>query len=218
MGEDRELPPGQRASELERFGLPRFARRHVAAPPRPVLAISGAVRHPTQVDLADLLDGLPHHEQRSDLHCVTTWSAVDLLWSGVRFADVAQRIDERVRPHPRAGWLLAAGLDGFRSCLKIDDALADDVMLATRLDGAELPRAHGAPLRLVAPAHYGYKSVKHLVSLEYRLSRAAGSAGFKEHPRGRVDREERSRVLPGPVWRRLWAAAAPAVRRHYRAA
>lgn len=217
MVEGRELPPGQRTAELERFGLPQFARRHVATPHRPTLTVSGVVRHPTQLDLEDLLDGLPRHEQRSDFHCVTTWSALDLVWSGVRFSDVAQRISEVVRPHPGASWLMATGLDGFRSCLKLDDALADDVMLATRLDGVALPPVHGSPLRLVAPAQYGYKSVKHLIALEYRLSYAVGSAGLKEHPRGRVAREERSRLLPGLVWRHIWASALPAVRRCYRA-
>lgn len=211
------MPPGQYAAELERFGLPQFARRHVATPARPVLTVSGVVRNPTQLDLADLLDGLPHHEQRSDLHCVTTWSSLGLIWSGVRLSDVAQRISEAVSPHPRAGWLMATGPDGFRSCLKLDDAFADDVLIATCLDGVTLSRAHGSPLRLVAPAQYGYKSVKHLVALEYRLSYTGGSAGFKEHPRGRVGREERSRLLPGPVWRRIWAGALPTVRRRYRA-
>lgn len=196
--------------------MPRFARRRAAAPARPALTVSGVVRHPAQLDLADLLAGLPRHEQRSDLHCVTTWSALDLVWSGVRFADLAQRIGEVVSPHPRAGWLTAVGLDGFRSCLKLEDALADDVLIATRLDGVALSQAHGSPLRLVAPAQYGYKSVKHLIALEYRLSYAAGSAGFREHPRARVIREERSRLLPGPLWRRVWAGALPVVQRRYR--
>ena len=97
------------------------------------------------------------------------------------------------------------------------NAFAEDVLIAARLDGVALSPAHGSPLRLVAPAQYGYRSVKHLIALEYRLSCAAGSTGFKEHPRGRVRREERSRLSPGPVWRRMWAGALPAVRRRYRA-
>ncbi|SFS54897.1 molybdopterin-dependent oxidoreductase [Saccharopolyspora flava] len=213
---DRELPTGQRVAQLERFGLPEFARRLAAVPERPVLTVQGAVRRPAQFDLAELLDGLPEHEQRSDLHCVTTWSALDLHWSGFRFRDLAARIADAVHPHPRATWLMATGLDGFRSCLALEDACADRVLAATRLNGAELPPEHGAPLRLVSADQYGYKSVKHLVALEYRLTYSAGSAGFKEHPRARVAREERSRYLPGPLWRRIWAAALPLARKPYR--
>ena len=142
----RQLPPGQHAVELERFGLPQFARRHVDPPARPVLTVGGAVRRPTQLDVAELLARLPRREQRSDLHCVTTWSALDLAWSGAPFRDVAQLIVGVVQPDPRAHWLMAAGLDGFQSCLSLDDVLADDVLLADRLHGAALSPAHGAPL------------------------------------------------------------------------
>lgn len=209
------LPPGQRPADLQRFGLPEFARRQVNPPARPVLTITGAVRYPGQFDLAELLDGLPRRDQRSDLHCVTTWSARDLAWSGVRFEDLAARIAERVQPHPRAEWLMISGLDGYRSCLFLPDLLADDVLLADHLHGTPLSAAHGAPVRLVAPRQYGYKSVKHLATLDYHRTYTAGSAGAKEHPRGRVDHEERSRLLPGLVWRRIWSAALPAVRREY---
>lgn len=212
----RVLPPGQHPAGLERFGLPRFAARRVVPPARPVVTVTGEVRHPAQLDLADLLAGLPRRRQRSDLHCVTTWSALDLDWSGTPLREVLQRLSDVVTPHPRARWLVATGLDGFAACLRLDDARADDVLLADALDGAALSVAHGAPVRLVAPAHYGYKSVKHLVALEYRIGRPGGSAGWMEHPRGRVVREERSRLLPGPLWRRAWALALPLARRPYR--
>lgn len=211
------LPPGQHAADLERFGLPQYARRHVKPPTRSVLTIGGDVRNATKFDLDELLYDLPRREQRSDLHCVTTWSALDLIWAGVPFQDLEQRISEIVRPHPHAHWLVATGLDGFQSCLLFDDAIAEDVLLADHLHGSALSPDHGSPVRLVAPQQYGYKSVKHLVALDYRRSYTAGSAGFKGHPRGRVAREERSRLLPGPLWRRVWAIALPAARRPFRA-
>lgn len=183
---------------------------------RPVLTVTGQVRRPAQLDLAELLVGLPRRQQRSDLHCVTTWSAVDLGWSGVALREVLRRLADVAKPDRRARWLLACGLDGFAACLRLDDADADDVLLADELHGLPLSLAHGAPVRLVAPAHYAYKSVKHLVALEYRIAYPGGSAGWKEHPRGRVASEERSRVLPGPVWRRAWAVSLPLARRPYR--
>jgi DMSO/TMAO reductase YedYZ molybdopterin-dependent catalytic subunit len=50
--------------------------------------------------------------------------------------------------------------------LLLSDLLAAEVLLADILDGLPLSMEHGAPLRLVAPAHYGYKSVKHLSGIE----------------------------------------------------
>jgi DMSO/TMAO reductase YedYZ molybdopterin-dependent catalytic subunit len=170
----RSLPPAQHAAELARVGLPRFARREVNPPAQPVLIVTGEVRHPTQFDVRELMARLPRRGQRSDLHCVTTWSALDLAWSGTSLWDVIVLIADVMRPHPGAFWLTATGLDGFSSRLRPADALADDVLLlADRLDGAKLTPDHGAPLRLVAPMHYGYKSVKHLTVLEYRRSYTA---------------------------------------------
>jgi DMSO/TMAO reductase YedYZ molybdopterin-dependent catalytic subunit len=180
-----------------------------------VLTVDGDVRRPCQVDVEEFAAALPRHEQRADLHCVTTWSALDLDWSGWRFSDVYARLAERATPRTGVRWVVLAGLDGFRACLALADALAPDVLLADRLDGDPLPVAHGAPLRLVAPAHYGYKSVKHLAHIELSRGYRPGSAGWREHPRGRVGAEERSRGLPGPAARLLWRAALPTVRRAF---
>jgi DMSO/TMAO reductase YedYZ molybdopterin-dependent catalytic subunit len=129
----------------------------------------------------------------ADLHCVTTWTATGLHWSGVRFADVHQWLTSLVDLHPAVAWVTFSGLDGYRSCLRLDDALG--ALLVDRLGDAPLPAAHGAPLRLVAPAHYGYKSVKHLYAIEYRRAYDPGSAGWLAHRRGRVAYEERSPLL-----------------------
>jgi DMSO/TMAO reductase YedYZ molybdopterin-dependent catalytic subunit len=149
------------------------------------------------VDLA----GLPRLSMRADFHCVTTWSALDLDWQGVRFVDFYRaRVEALISPDRQARFVLLRGQDGYRSTLPLADLLADDVMLADRLNGEPLNIAHGAPLRLVAPAHYGYKSVKHLNRLEFcqappRVRPAA--LAFMDHPRARVALEERGRWIPG---------------------
>jgi DMSO/TMAO reductase YedYZ molybdopterin-dependent catalytic subunit len=202
MTDSHRLPPGQFAAPLERFGLPEFAPRKVVPPARPVVTVSGEVRHAAQFDVVDLLADLPRHEQRSGINCVTTWSAPDLRWSGVRLRDVVQRLSAQVEPSRDARWLRLAGLDGYWTCLRLDDATADQVLLADRLDGQPLPPAHGAPVRVVAPAHYGYKSVKHLVAVDFLRRYAAGPAGWKGHPRARVAEEERHRHVPAWAIRR----------------
>jgi DMSO/TMAO reductase YedYZ molybdopterin-dependent catalytic subunit len=209
------LPPGQVAAPLRRFGLPQFARIRPQLPARPVVTVTGAVARPTQLPVDELIGADQRHTQRGDLHCVTTWSARDLHWEGVPFRAVHEALAARVGIARSASWVTVTGLDGYRACLRIDDALADGVLLADRLAGAALRVEHGAPLRLVAPAHYGYKSVKHVCAIEYRRDYDPGSARWAAHPRGRVAGEERSRYLPGPIWRLIWRALQPKVRRRY---
>jgi DMSO/TMAO reductase YedYZ molybdopterin-dependent catalytic subunit len=209
------LPAGQTAAPLRRFGLPVFAAVRPIIAARPTITVTGAMRHPTQLEVADLLGAGDRVDQVTDLHCVTAWTATGLRWSGVRFADVHQRLASLVDLHPAVAWVTFHGLDGYRSCLRLDDAL--EALLADRLGGAPLPADHGAPLRLVAPAHYGYKSVKHLYAIEYRRAHDSGSAGWLAHRRGRVAREERSPLLPGWLWRQVWRRVQPAVRRRYAA-
>ncbi len=209
------LPPGQVIAPLRRFGLPQFARVQPQPPACPVVTVTGVVARPTQIPLDDLVGRHRRRAHSADLHCVTTWTARDLPWEGVLFRDVHEALAAEIGTARAVTWVTFVGLDGYRACLRLDDALADDVLLADRLDGTPLGVEHGAPVRLVAPAHYGYKSVKHLCAIESRRDYDPGSARWAAHPRGRVAREERSRYLPGPLWRPVWRTLLPKVRRRY---
>lgn len=104
-------------------------------------------------------------------------------------------------------------MDGFKASLSLDFALADDVLLADSLESEPLTLEHGAPLRIVAPAHYAYKSVKHLCAIELCRHYPApfrGGGVVLVHRDGLVEREQRSQLLPGSVYRRLNAIARPA--------
>lgn len=158
--------------------------------------------------LVDPLNGLPRVEQVSDFHCVTTWSYRALRWEGVRFFDFfAQVLQPQAAPLPSATLVALRGQDGARTGMLLEDLLAPDVLLADRLNGRPLTVDHGAPLRLVAPAHYGYKSVKHLCRIEFREPASGyrvSGLSFMDHPRARVAKEERGRVLPGWLLRYLY--------------
>ncbi|HST59920.1 MAG TPA: molybdopterin-dependent oxidoreductase, partial [Longimicrobium sp.] len=170
------------------------------------LRIGGDVE--TQVDAGSELRRLARVEQRSDFHCVTTWTRRGLLWSGFRFADFYHQVVVPLAgAAPDARFVVLRGQDGARTSLPLDDLLAPDVLLADRLDGEPLPVAHGAPLRLVAPAHYGYKSVKHLHRIEFWRSDAdyrPFGLRFMVHPRARVALEERGQWVPGWLLRHLY--------------
>ena len=102
----------------------------------------------------------------------------------------------------------------------VDGFLADDVLLADRLDGAPLCVTHGAPLRLVAPAHYACKSVRHLNAIEFwrdaRNYRFPGPKLIFNPPRARVALEERGHTLPPMFFRRVWPKMVPLIRWLYR--
>jgi DMSO/TMAO reductase YedYZ molybdopterin-dependent catalytic subunit len=90
------------------------------------------------------------------------------------------------------------------------------LMPADRLDGERLGVAHGAPVRLVAPAHYACKSVRHLNAVEFWRDawhyRFPGPWFLMNHPRARVMHEERGRVFPPWFFRKVWPALIPPVR------
>jgi DMSO/TMAO reductase YedYZ molybdopterin-dependent catalytic subunit len=211
-----QLPPGQtEISDFPRWGLPEYVRLWPEVPARPVLALGGDVQTPCEISL-DALTALPRQTQVSDFHCVTTWSKRDLRWSGYRMRDFyEQLLVPQARPDPEALFLVMVGLDGYRSSLPLADALAPDVMLADQLDGEPLSVEHGGPIRLVAPAHYGYKSAKHLCRIEV-TSEPPDTRGGLVHPRARVAEEERGVGRSGPELRVTYSAALEGMRKYFR--
>lgn len=191
------LPPGQRLLTL----MPRFSDRPLLPPPSgpaaPALDITLEGNALARVT-GETLEGLGLRDVAADFHCVTTWSVTGLVWRGVPLREVLAAVGII---KPRAPYVVARGADGYWTALVWEDATAEDVLLATHLNGAPLDGRHGAPLRLVSPSQYGYKNVKHLASLDFRREqpRAAG----KQHLRARVGLEERHQRLPA------WAVRLP---------
>jgi DMSO/TMAO reductase YedYZ molybdopterin-dependent catalytic subunit len=146
------LPPGQhRADGFPRFGT-HFGRPPPSVPRDPGIEIAGAVAEPFILPLAELAS-LPRRELTADFHCVAGWSATNLGWEGVAFETFYRRIIEpAVQPGAVITHLVFGGLDGYRSAVSIEDALAEDVLIAQHLDGHPLEPDHGAPARLVSPS------------------------------------------------------------------
>lgn len=201
------LPPGQKArQDFPRFGVQAFADFEAPVSGSYTLLVAGDVE-PISICQEDLMR-LERIEQVSDFNCVATWSYRNVRWSGVRFRDVFEQL---VRPQiPQSSlitFVVFRALDEYRAGLPLNDALASDVLLADTLDGEPLTSKHGAPLRLVAPAHYGYKNVKHLHKIElWREARFYKPLlpRIMDHPRARVAYEERGRILPGWLLRYIY--------------
>jgi DMSO/TMAO reductase YedYZ molybdopterin-dependent catalytic subunit len=211
----RALPPGQeRIHGFPRFGV-RLNHPPPAVPDNPVIEIGGAVAEPVTVALADLA-AMPRRELTADLHCVAGWSATDLRWEGVAYQTFHRLVVEPALPAGASvTHAVFEGLDGYRSIVRLDDALDDDVLLADTLDGRPLDGDHGAPVRLVSPNQYGFISTKHLCRIEVHGTEPrlryhpsplvqAGLSAVRPHRRARVWREERHRYLPAWLVRPLY--------------
>jgi DMSO/TMAO reductase YedYZ molybdopterin-dependent catalytic subunit len=185
------MPPGQRLLQE----MPRFTDRPHLPPPRmsvePQLEITHGGAPVAVVSAADLA-ALGPRDHRADFHCVAGWSVTDLVWTGVPVREVLASIGITDPPAP---YVAARAGDRRKAGFVWEDVVAEDVVLATHLNGTLLDDRHGAPLRLVAPSQYGYKSVKHLIGIDFRDDQPAPMS--KEHLRARVAAEERHPTLPG---------------------
>lgn len=126
------------------------------------LGVGGLVGQPLSLDY-DALGALPRAEQVSIFHCVTGWTVRNVRWGGVRIRDLLARAEAQ----PEAHALRFTSMEvPYVDYLTLDQARLHDVMLAYEMDGKPLPQEHGAPLRLIIPEMYGYKSVKWLQRID----------------------------------------------------
>ena len=220
--DNKGLPPGQQGTEeFSRYGLFQYARRTHLLSEEPGIRVMGEVTH--EITLTpDVLDELERVEQTSDFHCVTTWSKRGVNWSGFLFKDLYEKfILRQAIPLGDIKYIVLRSQDNYRTFFHLEDILADDVLLADTLESKPLSWQHGAPIRLVAPAHYGFKSAKHLTTIELRNNLdgyKSPSLHWTEHPRARVAHEERGRFLPAVLYRYFFRAFIPAVRWWYKKA
>lgn len=206
---DEGLAPGQRAvSDFPRFS-DRPWRPLPVVPEPPTIRVDGACAHPFEIPISEL-DTIGRREVTADFNCVTTWCVRGLRWRGVPFVEFYSKIVvPRAVPDEHASWLRIFGLDGAAACVALEDALHEDVLLADALAGEPLSPTHGAPLRFVSPAQYAYKSVKHVARIEFCVAQPRPPAGAKEHPRARVELEERHMRLPPWLVRWPYRLVAP---------
>lgn len=122
------------------------------------LEIAGEARRPVTLDYRELR-ALPRAEQVSTFHCVTGWSVDNVAWGGVRLSEILKLVEPTARAH--ALQFVSAEVP-YVDYLTFEQARLQDVMLAYEMNGAPLPREHGAPVRLIIPQMYGYKNVKWL--------------------------------------------------------
>jgi sulfoxide reductase catalytic subunit YedY len=141
------------------------------------VTVDGLVKKPTIYHLEDLVKGRTMEDRIYRHRCVEGWSMV-IPWLGFPLGDLIKKID----PLPRAKYvafttLLAPDqMPGQRSSvlrwpytegLRIDEAMHPLTILSVGLYGKPLPNQNGAPLRLVVPWKYGFKSIKSIVRISF---------------------------------------------------
>ncbi|GAA0698642.1 protein-methionine-sulfoxide reductase catalytic subunit MsrP [Marinobacterium maritimum] len=139
--------------------------------------ISGEVHQPGRYHLEDLLKGIDLEERIYRLRCVEAWSMV-IPWVGFPLASLLKRFEptgnaryvafttlhdpEQMRgQRSRFGTIDWPYVEGLR----MDEAMHPLTMLAVGVYGDALPPQNGAPLRLVVPWKYGFKSIKSIVRI-----------------------------------------------------
>ena len=126
------------------------------------LGISGLVKSKLSFDWKEFR-ALPRVRVFADMHCVTRWSRLGNVWEGV----AAREILKRAEALPEARFVVVHGYDyGFTTNLPLEAFASEDVLLADIHDGQPISLEHGAPLRLVVPRLYAWKSAKWVKRIE----------------------------------------------------
>jgi DMSO/TMAO reductase YedYZ molybdopterin-dependent catalytic subunit len=123
------------------------------------LTVDGLVQQPQQVSLSTLSQ-LPQQEIVMRHVCVEGWAAI-VAWGGVRLGDVLRLAGVS----PLAGYVAFESADGYFETWDLRTAFHPQTLLATQMNGAPLPVANGAPLRLASPLKLGYKLSKWITAI-----------------------------------------------------
>ncbi len=142
-----------------------------------ILSIEGEVRKPMQIDIDSLLKLAPLEERIYRLRCVEGWSMV-IPWVGYSLSHLLKKVeptsqakfvefvtleDKKQMPGLRSPVLEWPYIEGLR----IDEAYHPLSLLALGMYGEELPKQNGAPVRIVLPWKYGFKSAKSIVKIRF---------------------------------------------------
>jgi sulfoxide reductase catalytic subunit YedY len=174
--------------------------------PRPwTVSIEGEVKKPKVYDLDELLKLSPMEERIYRLRCVEGWSMV-VPWVGYSLAELIRKVEPTGNAKFVQFTTLAdkAQMPGLRSSvldwpytegLRLDEAMHPLTLLAFGLYGEVMPNQNGAPVRVVLPWKYGFKSAKSIVKIRFvekqpvsSWERAAASEyGFYSNVNPQVD-------------------------------
>lgn len=155
----KRLPPGQRMVESLRYmgGFPGSASTKDFQ-----LKVYGEVENPFTLNYEELLK-MEQVEQEADVHCVTGWSLLGGLWSGVQVKHLA----ERAVLKKTANFAIFESHHDFTANITIKEALKPNVIVTNKLNGKPFKQQNGAPARSLVPDLYFWKSAKWLTGIHF---------------------------------------------------
>ena len=139
------------------------------------VTIDGMVDRPGEYDFKDIMSEMTVEERIYRFRCVEAWSMV-VPWNGFELADLLAMagvkdsakyvaFETLYRPDEMPGTAYRVLDWPYREGLRLDEAMHPLTLMATGIFGKDLPNQNGAPLRLVVPWKYGFKSIKSIVRI-----------------------------------------------------
>jgi len=191
------------------------------------VTVDGEAEHTGTFDFDDLIRPHPLEERIYRLRCVEAWSAV-VPWVGFPLGDLLQRF----KPTSRANYVQFFTLNDpeqmpcvryrvlqwpYREGLTIAEAMHPLTLLVVGLYGQVLPNQNGAPLRLIVPWKYGFKSIKSIVGIRFTEAQPATSwnmanareYGFYSNVNPNVDHPRWSQATERPLGGGLFSSRVP---------
>ena len=137
------------------------------------LKISGLVENEKSYTYDDVINQNDNYRKVVTLNCVEGWSAT-ILWEGVLVKDLISKsgvsADARV--------VIFHAYDGYTTSLPLEYIVNNNILLAHKMNGINLPEERGFPFELVAESKWGYKWIKWIIEIE--LSGDTGYRGYWE--------------------------------------
>lgn len=143
------------------------------------VAVTGMVKKPQVFDVDELIRTMPLEERTYRHRCVEAW-AMAVPWSGFPLAQLVKRAEPlagathvrflsflRKDQAPNQGGFFTTELWPYHEGLTLAEATNELAFLAVGVYGKELPKQHGAPIRLVTPWKYGFKGIKSIVEISF---------------------------------------------------
>ena len=193
--------------------------------------IGGLVNNPGKFALEDILKDVSLEERIYRFRCVEAWSMV-VPWIGFQLSDLIAKADpmgdakyvafetlNRPDEMPGIGWNRRFPWP-YVEGLRLDEAMNPLTLIATGMYGENLPNQNGAPLRLVVPWKYGFKSIKSIVKITLTDKQppttwnliADREYGFYSNVNPEVDHPRWSQGSERPIGAGLFASRIPTLK------
>lgn len=142
------------------------------------IEIGGLIDKPMKLSVDDLVSTMPMEERVYRFRCVEAWS-MTVPWTGFPLSKLIEKVNPKseakfikfttfFRPEQAPGF---ATYDNYpwpyTEGLRMDEAMNPLTLVTTGMYGKPLPKQNGAPIRIVVPWKYGYKSIKSIVKIEF---------------------------------------------------